>query len=609
MDQRPDAATGLPDDSFPRFAFEGAPVALACLGGPDRRILAANPALGALLGTTPEALTGRRLADLAHAQGSGSGTEVTDEELTDETRWRRADGSPVRVRLRAGPERDGCRILSVEAVADGAAVAGAQATPARSPSAPQIHPEQTHLALASAGLGEWSWSPADGRVTLSDRAAAILGYPSGAMPAWAELRDAVGRDDLDRIRATVEDAVAKALPYAIELRFRRADDGQEAWISARGRATLAPDGTLTGMIGVLQDVTAREEARRALHDREQRLRVATTVAALGIFEWHVLDDQSLWENERMWEIFGRRPQDGTISMREFFRTVVHPEDKASFRRAVAAALHGDGVLHATTRIRRPEAAGGEVWRTIEMAGRFERDGPAGLPRRLIGVVADITDRRLAEERQSLLIRELHHRVKNTLATVQAIVGSTARTASSIDSFYEAFVGRIMSLAHTHSVLTEDVWQTASLRGLLENELRPYADGEMRAGTGGRVELDGPAVDLASEIAVPIGMAIHELTTNAAKYGALSNRAGRVRIRWSVEPGADRPRLRFHWQESGGPLVAPPTRQGFGSRLLQRVLTTQVQAEVATDYAPGGLVLTMLAPLPARNAALNPLAAL
>ncbi|MCF4124684.1 sensor histidine kinase [Methylobacterium sp. SyP6R] len=592
MDQRPDAAPGLPDEVFPRFAFEGAPVGLACLSGPDRRILAANPALAALLGTDPATLRGRSLADLDHPQGSG-----TSPDLAGEAWLRRADGSPIRVRLRAGPERDGCRIVAVEAVADAAAEAR------------QTHSEQTHLALASAGLGEWSWSPADGRVVLSDRAAAILGYPAGATPPWAGLQEMVSRDDLDRLRATVQDAVAKAIPYAVEMRVRRANDGQEAWISARGQATLAPDGTLTGMIGVLQDVTAREEARRALHDREQRLRVATTVAALGIFEWHVLDDQSIWENERMWEIFRRRPQDGTISMREFFRTVVHPEDKVAFRRSVAAALHGDGVLHATTRIRRPDDEGGEVWRTIEMAGRFERDGPAGLPRRLIGVVADITDRTLAAERQSLLIRELHHRVKNTLATVQAIVGSTARTASSIDSFYEAFVGRIMSLAHTHSVLTEDVWQTASLRGLLENELRPYADGEMRAGSGGRIELDGPAVDLPSEIAVPIGMAIHELTTNAAKYGALSNRSGRVRIRWSVEPGADRPRLRFHWQESGGPAVAPPTRQGFGSRLLQRVLTTQVQAEVATDYAPGGLVLTMLAPLPARNAALNPLATL
>ncbi|AWN45090.1 histidine kinase [Methylobacterium terrae] len=595
MDPRPDAAPDLPDDPLPRVAFEGAPVALACLTGPDRRIAAANPALGALLGLAPGALVGRALADLDHPHGPRSGPDLAGEAC-----WRRADGSPLRVRLRAGPEREGTRIVAVEALADGAATARA---------------EQTRLALASAGLGEWSWNPADGRVVLSDRAAAILGHPAGAAPTWAELQQAVGRDDLERIRATVQDAVAKAIPYAVEMRFRRPMDGQEAWISARGQATRAPDGALTGMIGVLQDVTAREEARRALHDREQRLRVATTVAALGIFEWHVLDDQSLWENERMWEIFGRRPQDGTISMREFFRSVVHPEDKAGFRRAVAGALHSDGVLHATARIRgAPEGPDApEAWRTIEMAGRFERDGPAGLPRRLIGVVADITDRRLAEERQSLLIRELHHRVKNTLATVQAIVGSTARTASSIESFYEAFVGRIMSLAHTHSVLTEDVWQTASLRGLLENELRPYADGAMRPDTGGRIELDGPAVDLPSEIAVPIGMAIHELTTNAAKYGALSNRTGRVRIRWSVEPGAepgaDRPRLRFHWQESGGPPVAPPTRQGFGSRLLQRVLTTQVQAEVATDYAPGGLVLTMLAPLPARNAALNPLAAL
>ncbi|MFH6785023.1 MULTISPECIES: sensor histidine kinase [Methylobacterium] len=589
MDQRPDAAPTLPDDPLSRLAFEGAPVALACLTGPDRRIAAANPALSALLGLAPGALVGRTLADLDHPHRA-----KIDPDLGGEACWRRADGSPLRVRLRAGPERDGLRVVAIEAAADGAATARA---------------EHTRLALASAGLGEWSWNPADGRVALSDRAAAILGHPAGATPSWADLQESVGRDDLERMRATVRDAVAKDIPYAVEIRFRRPLDGQEAWISARGQAIRGPDGTLTGMIGVLQDVTAREEARRALHDREQRLRVATTVAALGIFEWHVLDDQSLWENERMWEIFGRRPQDGTISMREFFRRVVHPEDKAGFRAAVAAALHSDGVLHATTRIRRAGDGVAEEWRTIEMAGRFERDGAAGLPRRLIGVVADITDRRLAEERQSLLIRELHHRVKNTLATVQAIVGSTARTASSIDSFYEAFVGRIMSLAHTHSVLTEDVWQTASLRGLLENELRPYADGAMQSGSGGRIELDGPAVDLPSEVAVPIGMAIHELTTNAAKYGALSNRNGRVRIRWSVEPGADRPRLRFHWQESGGPPVAPPTRQGFGSRLLQRVLTTQVQAEVATDYAPGGLTLTMLAPLPARNAALNPLATL
>ena len=118
---------------------------------------------------------------------------------------------------------------------------------------------------------------------------------------------------------------------------------------------------------------------------------------------------------------------------------------------------------------------------------------------------------------------------------------------------------------------------------------------------------GPPVDLAADLAVPVGMAIHELTTNAAKYGALSNRRGRVAVRWSLEPGGKAGLLHFAWRESGGPVVQPPRRQGFGSRLLQRVLTTQVQAEVATDYAPDGFALTMVAPIPARNDALNPLA--
>lgn len=222
-------------------------------------------------------------------------------------------------------------------------------------------------------------------------------------------------------------------------------------------------------------------------------------------------------------------------------------------------------------------------------------------------VRDISEEKAASERQRLLINELNHRVKNTLATVQAIVGSTARTATDIDSFYEAFVGRIKSLAHTHSVLTEATWQTASLNGLLVNELRPYAEVAEAGGEDGRVVLQGPPLDLPSDIAVPVGMAIHELTTNAAKYGALSNRSGRVTVAWELEPVGPAGTLRLTWRETGGPPVSPPRRQGFGSRLLHRVLITQVQAEVTTDYAPDGFSLTMRAPLPTRNASLNPLA--
>jgi two-component sensor histidine kinase len=206
---------------------------------------------------------------------------------------------------------------------------------------------------------------------------------------------------------------------------------------------------------------------------------------------------------------------------------------------------------------------------------------------------EITERRQAQNQQSFLIRELHHRVKNTLATVQAVVGATARSTTNIDEFYKAFVGRIVSLANTHSLLTEALWQTAPLREILEKELKPYNDVR-----GERIILGGPAVELPSEIAVPIGMAIHELTTNAAKYGALSVRNGKVSVTWGIHGDGDELRLTMVWEERGGPSVSQPERQGFGSRLLHRVLTTQLNAKVEVDYNPNGLRVAIDAPLKA-----------
>jgi two-component sensor histidine kinase len=200
---------------------------------------------------------------------------------------------------------------------------------------------------------------------------------------------------------------------------------------------------------------------------------------------------------------------------------------------------------------------------------------------------EIEERKQSQAQQSLLIRELHHRVKNTLATVQAVVGATARSTTNIDDFYEAFVGRIISLANTHSLLTEAVWQTASLREILEKELSPYYDD-----SGERIKIEGSMVELPSEAAVPIGMAIHELTTNAVKYGALSVDSGRVAVSWTSEPEGDSIRLKLVWTERNGPPVSPPTRQGFGSRLLHRVLTTQLNANVTMDFDEGGLRVSL-----------------
>jgi two-component sensor histidine kinase len=197
----------------------------------------------------------------------------------------------------------------------------------------------------------------------------------------------------------------------------------------------------------------------------------------------------------------------------------------------------------------------------------------------------------AEQRQALLVRELHHRIRNTLALVQSILGSTARSSSTIEEFYVSFSNRIASLAKTQTLLTEDYWQTASLREMLENELRAFI-----ASGPGRVVLMGPHVDLAGDLAVPVGMALHELASNAIRHGALSVPQGTVEVTWSLKKVESKRKLLLEWKERGGPPVQTPQQRGFGSTLLERVLAMQANAEVQTAYDREGLAFRMEAPL-------------
>ena len=195
-----------------------------------------------------------------------------------------------------------------------------------------------------------------------------------------------------------------------------------------------------------------------------------------------------------------------------------------------------------------------------------------------------------EERQALLVRELHHRVKNTLATVQALVGATGRSSGSFEEFYTSFSNRISSLAKTHNLLTEDYWQAAPLRDLALNELKPFAESRKP-----RFMLIGPPIELSADLAVPIGMALHELTTNAVRHGALSVPDGYVEVRWDIVTEDGGRRLQLEWKERGGPPATPPTQEGFGSTLLRRVLPMQVNADVQIDFDAEGLRFRLQAP--------------
>ena len=209
------------------------------------------------------------------------------------------------------------------------------------------------------------------------------------------------------------------------------------------------------------------------------------------------------------------------------------------------------------------------------------------------VARDITEQKRAQEQQLLLLRELDHRVKNVLASVRALAVLTLRDTPDAKQFRDAFEGRLDALARTHALLTGNKWQAASLRALAQEVLAPY-----REAAGDRLVIAGPECSLTPEIASTLGLALYELATNAGKHGALSQPSGRVEIGWAVEAAVATPRLRVIWQERGGPPVLPPARRGFGSKMIERTLASQLGGAVQLRFLRQGVRCVMQIPLPA-----------
>jgi PAS domain S-box-containing protein len=203
---------------------------------------------------------------------------------------------------------------------------------------------------------------------------------------------------------------------------------------------------------------------------------------------------------------------------------------------------------------------------------------------IIGGAIDITDRKEHETRIHLLMRELNHRSRNLLAVIQAIARQSAATSVSSDDFLDRFSARLQSLAESHDLLVRDNWKGSSMPEIVRSQLGHYSDL-----MGTQIELQGEAMRVRPDAAQHIGMALHELATNAAKYGALSTETGKVLICWSIEPDAEKePRCRLSWRELGGPPVERPTRRGFGTVVIERTVAQALDGTVTIDYAPSGL---------------------
>jgi PAS domain S-box-containing protein len=327
-----------------------------------------------------------------------------------------------------------------------------------------------------------------------------------------------------------------------------------------------------------------DEGSAALRDSEERLRTAAEAAQFGAHEYDVVHDRT-HRSPQFLKILGADDADATATF-EAGLDFVHPDDRDMTRRNKQRILQRpEDRYQLEYRICRRD---GQV-RWVMDRGQVIRD-KAGAARRVIGVVLDITDIKEAEQRQRLLFDELNHRVKNTLAIVQALALQTLQTKPQPDQFADAFSDRLGSLARAHSLLTEDSWRGASLKDIVAIALSAFT------AEGRSIDIGGDAVMVPAGATVTLSLMLHELATNAAKYGALSVAEGRLAVRWTAAPSGANTMVDLQWQEDGGPPVSPPTRRGFGSRLLISS-ARQLGAELDLDFATVGLRCRLRFPVP------------
>ncbi|NEX94555.1 MASE1 domain-containing protein [Caulobacter sp. 17J65-9] len=326
-----------------------------------------------------------------------------------------------------------------------------------------------------------------------------------------------------------------------------------------------------------------EQVYLATAENEARLRLAQEAGQVGTWDWNIERGQSL-SSDTLLEIFGwplTRPDVGFDAWVER----VHPDDRERALEEVKASYKGSTAYSSLYRILLPS---GEVRHVDSRARLFY--GPDGRVRRVLGVVVDITERKEAEERQRLLMREVDHRAKNALAVVAAVVRLTK--AETKETFAAAVEGRIQAIARAHNLLAASRWTGASLPQLIDEEIEPYQGAAEKGGV--RIRAKGPEVMLAADAAQPLALVLHELITNAAKHGALSAPGGSVDLKWTVDPEADR--LKLDWTEKGGPDTEAPSRAGFGSTLMTASVERQLNGELRLTWRKSGLHCEIEIPL-------------
>jgi PAS domain S-box-containing protein len=421
----------------------------------------------------------------------------------------------------------------------------------------------------------------DGRFTLvNDRFCEICGWSREEL-LLRKMQDITHKDDLDRNIPLFEAAVRDGTPYSHEKRYVRPDQS-EVWVNNSVAVIKREDGTPYGVLAITLDVTGRRESEAALRRASESMRLAIEGAGMATWEIDLSTMEGPWSANRF-DILGYAQTANGRAPFDDWLARVHPDDRD---RAEAAArkCFADGTpFEIEYRILRADT-GEERW--LRSNGTMISK-EAGETPRFVGVSFDITEKKHAEAHQQLLIDELNHRVKNTLAIVQSIARQSAKNATSPEDFAKSFEGRLAALSAAQNLITAGLWRPTEIQRLISACLQPLAISQ-------QIMIAGPAATLGTKTAVTMALALHELATNAVKYGALSVPEGRVEISWSVSEERE---LLLSWTEAGGPPVKSPIHKGFGMRMIERGLAAEFGGQVEISFEPGGLSCKLRAVLP------------
>lgn len=586
--------TQVASESAVRSAFASSPDAVLILDLAGR-IRSANPGAAAVFGVGADGLAGRSASSLwaapdraaveAGFETAARGDASRFDALVD------TSTPPRRLDVTATPLRDETgAVFAVLAVGRDVTAIDEARLVAESRAQVAVHEASVLRSVADmAYLGTWEMDFRTGSARVAG--AGVQAMRGG--PQHNELDIEAGYkmfapEDEARIRAMIERACQTGTAFRYEAQIRR-HDGTFGWVREFGEP-IFEDGVCVGIRGAGMDISEEIAAREAVERAEQRLKLAAQLAGMEVFELD-FDHRVLIRADA-----SSRQRRSPLPAKDLWPNpleVVDPRDQRRVRAEWEKAVQTGAPFRCEFRLEDRE--GQEAW--VYCVAEVFRD--VDRPHRVVVATMDITARkqheleilqtmeqmREHEMRQKLLLDELNHRVKNTLASVQSVAVQTLANAREPREARDLFIERLMALSTTHDLLVKHAWTSASFRELVEATLRPYGHAWRHA---------GPDLRLDPNYAVSLGMAVHELATNAIKYGAWRT-GGQVEIATEVGEAE----VRIIWRESGGPPVSPPARSGFGARLLQRGVAAELGGRVQMDFAPEGLVCSIAAPVSPR----------